>query len=160
MRHFEAFVNALAIKANWIAAGSIIIMSVLTTLDVILRLFRKPIPGTYEVVGMLGALVVSFSLAYTSIEKGHIAVEFIVQKLSERKQKFISVIVECSGFLFFTIVSWQSYIYALDLKNSGEVSMTLQMPTYPFVLGVAIGSTILTLVLLNQFIKAIKGLKQ
>jgi len=159
MRHFEAFINALANRANWIAAASLVIMMTLTTFDVILRLFRKPIPGTYEVVGMLGALVVSFSLAYTSIEKGHIAVEFIVQKLSERKQKIITAIVEFTSFIFFIIVSWQSYVYALSLRNSGEVSMTIQMPTYPFVLGIALGSTILTLILLNEFIKAVKGLR-
>ena len=160
MKYFEAFVNGLANQANWIAAGSIIVMMVLTTLDVILRNFRVPIPGTYEIIGMLGALVISFSLAYTSLEKGHIAVEFLVQKLSVKAQNIITAFVEFTGFLFFIIVSWQSYIYAAGLRASGEVSMTLQLPTYPFVLGVSLGCAILTLVLLKEFIKALKGLNQ
>ena len=78
MVRFERFVLYLTHTFNWIAAGAVIAMMLLTSADVILRLFRRPITGAYEIVGLLGAIVISFSLAYTSVEKGHIAVEFLV----------------------------------------------------------------------------------
>jgi len=130
-------------------------MMMLTTADVILRIFRCPIPGTYETVGLLGAVVISFSLAYTSVERGHIAVEFLVQKLSKRAQIFISAINEFLCFLFFGLLTWQSISLAFDLKQSGEVSLTLQMPIYPYVFGIAVGCGLLFLVLFNNFIKSV-----
>ena len=39
-----------------IAAISLIVMMVLTCADVIMRAFRKPISGTYEIVGFLAAV--------------------------------------------------------------------------------------------------------
>jgi TRAP-type mannitol/chloroaromatic compound transport system permease small subunit len=55
--------------------------------------------------------------------------------------------------IFFALVARQCMTYAADLKNYGEVSMTLQMPVYPFVYGIAAGCVLLTLVLVVRFIK-------
>jgi TRAP-type C4-dicarboxylate transport system permease small subunit len=60
---------------NILACVVVIAMMLLSAADVILRLFGKPIPGTYEWVGFPGTFVVSFVQAFTSMGKGHIAVE-------------------------------------------------------------------------------------
>jgi hypothetical protein len=57
--------------------------------------------------------------------------------------------------VFFGFLSRQCMVYAADLKSFGEVSMTLQMPIYPFVYGIAAGCCLLTLVLAVRFIKSI-----
>jgi len=146
----------LAEKLNWVAAAAIVLMMLLTTLDVLLRILRLTIPGTYEIVGLLGTLVISFSLAYTSVEKGHIAVEFLVQRLSSTAQGVIQAINALTAVLLFAVVTWQSIVYALDLMRSGEVSQTLELPVYPFVFGVAAGCGCLCPVLLVEFIRALK----
>lgn len=132
------------------------LMTLLTCADVILRLFGHPIQGTYEMIGFLGSLVVTFSLAYTSIEKGHIAVEIFVEKLPGRLQILIDGIGALVGLVLFGLISWQSAVYAMDLKQSGEVSMTLQMPIYPFLLGMAAGSGMLCLVLIIEMIRSFR----
>ncbi len=157
MFRLEKFLLSLSNKFNWIAAAAIVGMMLLTTMDVILRFFRMPVPGTYEIVGLLGAVAISFSLAYTSIEKGHIAVEFLVRKFSEKTQIIIDIINNFIASIFFGIVSWRSAFYAMELLRSGEVSSTLQMPTYPFVFGVAIGCGLLALVLMIETWKSFKG---
>jgi TRAP-type C4-dicarboxylate transport system permease small subunit len=149
---------------NWIAAIAVTAMMMLTCADVLLRILRCPIPGTYEIVGLLGATFVSFSLAHTTTERGHIAVDFIVQKLPPRLQDLVDCINSIICSLLFTVITWQSVVYALDLKNSGEVSMTLQMPIHPFVFGIALGCGMLSLVLfvrsVESAIKLIKTAKQ
>ena len=47
----------------WVAWVAIVVMMLLTCADVVLRYFRKPIPGTYELVCFLGAAAVAFSMA-------------------------------------------------------------------------------------------------
>ena len=147
MNRIDRFVAGLSAYFNGIAAAAVAAMMVLTCLDVCLRLFRHPIPGTYEIVSMLGAIFVSFALARTSVERGHIAVDFLVQRLPERMQHAVEAVNSIVSALLFSLICYQCVIYANDLKSSGEVSMTLQMPIHPFVLGVAVGSAMLSLVL-------------
>ncbi len=156
MFRLDRFINLLSYRFNWIAAGAIVAMMLLTSTDVILRLFRHPIPGTYEIVGLLGAVVIAFSLAYTSIEKGHIAVEFLVQKFPRNVQLFITAINDLLSTFLFGLIAWQSILYASDLKQSGEVSLTLQAPIYPFIYGIAAGCGLLCFVLILEFLKSLK----
>lgn len=141
---------------NIIACAAVIVMMMLSATDVFLRLFGKPIPGAYEMVGFLGTIVVSFALAYTSIEKGHIAVEILVGRFSLRAQFAIETVTNFISFMLFGLITWQSFIYALDIRKSGEVSMTLQMPVYPFLLAMAIGFGLLCILLIADFIKSLQ----
>ncbi|MBN1662000.1 MAG: TRAP transporter small permease [Deltaproteobacteria bacterium] len=145
---------------NAVSCLAIIVMMVLTCADVILRLFGRPILGTYEMIGFLGSVVVSFSLAYTSLEKGHVSVEIFVERLPERLQLLIDAVGALIGSILFAVVAWQSAVYALDLKHSGEVSMTLQMPVYPFLLGMAAGCGMLCLVLISEMLRSTRRMVQ
>ena len=141
---------------NVIASLAIIIMMLLSIADVVLRLFGKPIPGAYELVGFLGTIVVSFALGFTSLEKGHIAVELLFRKLPQRTQLAIETFTNFVSFLIFGLIAYQAFIYALDIRKSGEVSPTLQMPTYPFIFGMSLGSGLLCLILIADSIKSMK----
>ena len=141
---------------NILACIAVIAMMMLSTADVVMRLFGKPIPGTYELVGFLGAIVVSFALVFTSMEKGHIAVEILVEKLPQRAQLSIEAVCNLIGALLFGVIAYQAVLYALDMKQSGEVSLTLQMPPYPFIFGIAAGCALLCLLLVADFIKSVQ----
>ena len=137
---------------NFFAAVSVTLMMLLTCADVVLRFFRCPIPGTYEIAGFLGAIMVSFSLAVTTLERSHIAVEFLVDKLPKKLQKIVDQINSLICTILFAAVSWYSVINGLDFIESGQVSETLQMPVYPFIFGVALGFGLLSVVLFLRFI--------
>ncbi|CAN2040437.1 TRAP transporter small permease [Candidatus Magnetomoraceae bacterium gMMP-15] len=148
--YLTKFIFTIAKKFNWVAAASVTAMMLLTCADVILRIFRCPIPGTYEIVGLLGAVFVSFSLAHTSMERGHIAVNFLVEKFSKKIQKIIDGINSLICSVLFALITWQSVIYAQSLKEAGEVSLTLQIPIYPFIYGISIGCGMLSIVLFTR----------
>jgi TRAP-type C4-dicarboxylate transport system permease small subunit len=99
---------------------------------------------------MLGAIFVSFSLARTTLDNGHIAVDFLVHRLDKRWQDVVEAINSGLCALLFSVVCVQCVQYAQDLKASGEVSMTLQMPIYPFVFGMAAGCAVLSAVLFTS----------
>ncbi len=142
--------------ANILACACVIVMMLLSTADVIMRFFGKPIPGTYELVGFLGTLVVSFALAFTSIEKGHIAVEILVNRFPQRIQFAIESFSNLLGSLLFGLIAWQAFIYAADIRRSGEVSLTLQMPVFPFIYGIAAGCALLGLLLITDLVKSLR----
>jgi len=140
----------MANRLYWIAGSAIVAMMLLTCTDVVLRYFRKPIPGTYELVCFLGAVAVAFAMAHTSVEKGHVEVSFVVNLLPQRIQGLIESITTSFGLIFFVLIAWQSLIYANDLRLSGEVSLTLGLPFYPFVYGISFSAAIVCLILLSN----------
>lgn len=135
-----------------LAAVAVVSMMLLTCADVLLRLLRCPIPGTYELVGFLGAIAVSFALAQTSLERGHIAVDFLAQRLSSGWQAAINGTNAAVGAILFGLLAWECVRHAADLHAAGEVSMTLQVPIYPIVYGIAAGCALLSLVLALRFL--------
>ena len=153
MNILEKLVQDLARKMYWVAGTAIVAMMLLTFADVVLRYFRRPIPGTYELVCFLGAVAVSFAMAHTTIEKGHVSVSFIVTLFPSRLQRLIECMTSCFGFFFFALIAWQSFIYANDLYASHEVSLTLELPFYPFVYGIGFSAAVVCLILLSDFIK-------
>ncbi|MEW6080059.1 MAG: TRAP transporter small permease [Thermodesulfobacteriota bacterium] len=157
LKQYKNGVNRLADKANWLAAAAIVAMMLVTVTDVTLRFFRCPVPGTYDVVGLLGALTISLSLGFTSVQKGHIAVDFLVSRFSATAQRRIHAVNSLIAAVFFAVVAWESGVYAISLKAAGEVSPTLKLPVYPFVLGVAAGCVLLCCVLLADCGQSLAG---
>jgi TRAP-type C4-dicarboxylate transport system permease small subunit len=148
----EKWMASMCSAFNMIGALSIMAMMLLTCADILFRTFRVPIPGAYELVGMLGALFVSFSLAQTSLQKGHIAVDFLIQKFSQKTRDIVAIVTESASACLFGIITWESVAHAGRLKTAGDVSMTLHIPTFPIVYGMAAGCALLTLLLVFSVI--------
>jgi TRAP-type C4-dicarboxylate transport system permease small subunit len=150
-------VQGLSRAMNTIAGIALVFLMFLTISDVILRFFKRPIVGTYELVAFSGAVVIGFSLPLTSWLRAHIFVDFFILKFSKKVQNIFHVATRCVAMLLFIVAGWNLVIYGLDLKKSGEVSSTLQMPFYPIAFGVALSCFILCLVLLCDIVKISGG---
>jgi len=169
MASLEKISKTLAKILYWIAGISIVSMMLFTCIDVILRFcvtlyheYRweflttlQPIPGTYELVCFMGSVAVAFAMAHTSVEKGHVAVSFVVDFFPKKVQAIIATITSVFALIFFVLLSWQSIVYAQELKASGEVSLTLQLPFYPFVYGISFAAAAVCLVILVDISKSL-----
>jgi len=145
---------------SWIAGGSLFLMMLLTCADVLLRFFGHPILGTFDIVSFLGIFIVAFSLAYTQLNKGHVAIEYIVGRLPSRSQSVAKTLTYLISTTFFAVLCWESFIFANDLRMSGEVSATAEIPVFPFGYSLAVACFSITLVLFVDFLKSIKQAAQ
>jgi len=159
MDSFRKMTYSVSAVLNWVAALSVISMTALTCVDVVLRLFKHPILGSVDMVAFMGAVAAGFAMAQTTVEKGHVAVEFLVQKLSKRTQGIIDSITSILGIFLFGILTRELIIYGNDMYKAGEVSLTRQIPLYPFIYGLALSSFAVCLVLLINFFSAIAKIK-
>jgi TRAP-type C4-dicarboxylate transport system permease small subunit len=150
-------VGRLSRLINVIAGIAITFIMFLTVLDVILRFFRRPIVGTYELVAFSGAVVIGFAIPLTSWMRGHIYVDFFTAKLSKTAQCIFNVTTRCMGIGLFFLIGWNLIKVGMDLQQSGEVSLTLQLPFYPVAYGVAVSCFIQCLVLLADMAKIFRG---
>jgi TRAP-type C4-dicarboxylate transport system permease small subunit len=129
----------------------------ITVADVFLRSLGKPIVGIFELVAFLGALVLGFSVPFTSWVRGHIYVDFLVLKLSPPTRRVFHIFSRCLAIGLFFLIGWNLIKMGADLHRSGEVSLTLQMPFYPIVYGVGICCFIQCLVLVGDVLKICEG---
>jgi len=119
----------------------------LTVADVILRQFKVPIVGTYELVGLLGAVVVGFAIPQTSRLQGHVIMDYVTDKLPEGWKKLFQVLTRILAIVTFAIIGWQLWVLGADYRKLGEVTLTLALPFYPVAYGIAICSFVECLVL-------------
>jgi len=157
----ERFVRSLSGWLNWVAGVALVAMLALIVADIIgAKLFKWPIPGGIEMVGFLGVVVIAFAIAHTQVVRGHIEVEFLVTRLPKKAQGIVAGLVQFLGMALFGLLAWRSYDFAHTLQVKGEVSMTQEIPFYPFVYGIAICSVAAFLVLLVQYITAVTKVKK
>jgi len=155
---FERVVHWLSKRFNWIAAVSIGAMMVLTCADVLGRyFFRSPIPGTYEVTGLLGLVVISFAMAHTQSVRGHVSLDFLVLKLRQRLRAITLSIGYLVSLGLSVLITWRSAMYAASLWQVGEASPTEKIPYAPFAYLITIGFAALSLILLIDFLRTLAG---
>jgi TRAP-type C4-dicarboxylate transport system permease small subunit len=142
---------------NIIAGISLTFLMCLTISDVILRFFKRPIVGTYELVMFSGAVVIGFSLPFTSWVRQHIFVDFFMLRFSQKIRNGFYVATRLLGIGLFMIIGWNLFKYGANLYKAGEVSLTLQMPFYPFAYGVGVCCFIECLVLISDITKIFGG---
>ena len=142
-----------------IGAACLVGMMLLTCVDVVGRAFGHPIFGSVEIVGYIAILSVVMAMPYTHQVRGHIGVEIIVRLFSERTQTIIDVCTGIISLILFAIVSWRMTVYANTMKESGEVSMNLELPEHLVIYVTALCLLTFTLVILRDILNNIRKLK-
>jgi TRAP-type C4-dicarboxylate transport system permease small subunit len=138
------------------SAAVLLLMSV-ATINVVLRYpFKVPWRGTYEVVGLLGAIVIAFALGFTQKRKDHIVVDILTEKFPLKVNRVLEGISYFLTTIFFTVVSWQIFAWGTKIMKSGEVSETLKIIFHPFVFCVCLGFIVFSFTLLVDFLKIFK----
>ncbi len=157
MKHLEALNKYLNYLLMILGAIAVLGLMVLATGNVVLRILHVPFRGTYEIVSFLGACVIAFALGYTQQTKSNIVVDILSEKFPPALANILDRIVHLVIMVFFGIVAWQVYVYAMKLVESHEVSETLKVIYYPFVFAVALGFAVLAFTGLIDFLKALFG---
>jgi len=157
MNGFLNKINGLSRVFNVIAGISLTFLMLLTVTDVILRALKRPIVGTYELVAFSGAVVIGFAVPLTSWLRGHIFVDFFILRFSQKVRNIFNITTRCLVIVLFFLIGWNLIKYGIDLQNSGEVSLTLQMPFYPVAYGVGVCCFVQCLVLICDVIKIFGG---
>ena len=146
----NVFLNRILMGVGGVA---VLALMALATVNVGLRVVGVPFRGTYEFVGFLGAVVIAFALGYTQKRKDHIVVDILTEKFPKRVNRVLDGISYFVTMIFFAVVSWQVFVWAIKIWQSQEVSETLKVIYYPFIFSVAVGFAVFSLTLIVDFLK-------
>lgn len=145
---------------TFIGCAVLTLMMLLIAADVFCRyLLNRPIAGGFEITEYFMAILVPLAIAFCEKFRGHISVDMVVSRFSEKAQLIIDSVTSLLTLLLYVLIAWQSTIYVKQIFESKLASTVLLIPTYPFVLPLALGFAILSLLLAGFVFRTITQLK-
>jgi TRAP-type C4-dicarboxylate transport system permease small subunit len=116
-RALHSVATALAIFGGLLSCA----MATVVTVSVIGRyLFSWPVPGDYDIIGILcGCAIFSF-LPYCQLKRGNVLADFFTQSAPPR---FKAALDAAGNFLYLAaafMFTWRLYYGALEMRQSGE----------------------------------------
>ena len=125
--------------------------------NIILRnIFKLPILGTVEIVGLLTVTGLGLALSNCEMLGRNIAMDVVTEKLSRGKQKIIEIITYSIALCFWAIVVWRIIIYAYTSLINGRVTATVSIPIYPFIFILGLNVFLLCVVLAYKLVCYVK----
>jgi TRAP-type C4-dicarboxylate transport system permease small subunit len=98
------------------------VMGIMVTVSVIGRyLFSAPVPGDYDLVGIISGTAVFAFLPYCQLRRGNVVVDFFTTNMPARGKAFLDGI----GTLFYLIIAvvftWRMYYGMVEMRENNEV---------------------------------------
>ncbi len=140
-----------------VACVALLLIGLLTLSDILMRSVGRPITGSLELVTLLGALVFGFSLPYTSLKKGHVYVDLLVDRIGGGKKKALLSVTRLMGVVLFVFVGANFIGHGLDNIKIGEVTPSFRIPLYPLHFALAFCFFVEALVLFWEMISVVRG---
>jgi TRAP-type C4-dicarboxylate transport system permease small subunit len=153
----DKFLTRVSRILNIIAGSALTFMMFLTVADVLMRAGGRPILGTYEIVGLALALVIGFGIPRVSMDRGHVYMEFLVEKLPKNWQAVFNTFTRLLCIVLFLIIGYNLFSVGAEFHTSGEVSPTLKLPFFPVAYGVGVCCFIEVLVFVSEIVKIWRG---
>lgn len=160
MRFISQALDSFSNFLKLIGAVALTGMMLLTVVDVIGRFFKHPIFGSVELVGFMATIVVAAALPYTYKVDGHVGVEILVRLLSDKAQIVVDIFTRTLSLALFCLIAWQMFLYAMDIHETGEVSMNLEFPIYYIVYLLAFGLLIFSVTIVETIFRDIQKLRE
>jgi TRAP-type C4-dicarboxylate transport system permease small subunit len=116
---------------SYISGAALTFMMLLTVADVLLRAGGRPILGTYEMVALSLAIVIGFTIPKVSLDRGHVYMEIILDRLSPRSRAILNTSTRLVCIALFAVIGYNLFLIGNEFHASGEVSSTIRIPFYP-----------------------------
>jgi len=148
-------IDVLTSFGAWVAVICILVMVIYTGVDVVGRYLVGWTTGVCEEMSAYMLVAITFMAgAYTFVQKGHITVNVVLNKLTPRGQKAMNIINGILGFGTCVAVTWySSKLVMTSLTSHAGSEFASMTPLWMPQLLVPVGMGILSLVTLRYTIR-------
>ncbi len=157
MGPLRRFSNALNRVLLWGASLVMVAAMLMAVANMAGRPLKMPVEGSFELMGFASAVIAAFALGFAQQRHGHIAVDILFQRFPRRVRRLLAALGNLACAAFFAVTGWWVGRFAVRLWETGEVSETLGISTYPFAACVAVGVGALSLALLVDVFEELAG---
>ena len=135
----------------------LVLMMFLTVIDVVLRYLGRPIVGAYDIISLMGLVVLGFAIPETTRIEGHVFVDAVIEKMGLQTKKVVGIITRLLSVGLFVLLFSGSLFKGLEFHGKGEVSQTLHVPLYGAIYAFAFCVLIQCVVIGLEVVMLMKG---
>lgn len=127
-----------------IATIALALIAVVTFCDVIARkVFNAGFTFTVEMTEMAMALIVFLGVGLVTHQRGHIVVDLVTLRLSERSRVWLGLVTNILSLGFVAIMVWRLWLQAAFIASKGDSTPIWNFPLWPIAYVIAGGSVFL-----------------
>ena len=154
--NIERFTEIVLKKTHYIGMVFALLMMLLTTVHAVGRyLLGLPVPGLVELSSYMLVTMIFLTAPYTALRKGHIAIGVLVDRLSERRQAIIDILIYLPCLVVSVLAAWQTFLRGFFIMQERQVSTILSIPNAPFIFIVGIGWSMFSVAILIHIIHSV-----
>lgn len=94
------------------------------------KVASTPVPGDLELMQMGSAVGAAAFFAYCHMTRNDVKVDFFTQKMSARSVALLDAVGSLLMGLFGALITWRTWVGAMNLKEYGETSAILGWPIW------------------------------
>lgn len=133
-----------ATSLAYVAAAVLAMLAAVTFADVIGRyVFNRPFSFTVELTELSMGLIVYFGVGLTTHQKGHVTVDVLTLRASERGRALLEIVTGLLALLFLGLMIWRLWLRAEGLLVAGDVTQVWGIPLWPVAFAMAAAAALL-----------------
>jgi TRAP-type C4-dicarboxylate transport system permease small subunit len=155
--------DLLARVMSWVAGWSFVVCSIFVTVDVTTRqFFGFSSAATIEITGYLLAFGISWGLAQTLVQRAHIRVDVLINKLPVGARQYLHALSLLLLGIFACFAAWR----AIELVNesimfgardNSALKIPLVLPQGLWAFGIVVLAVLIVLMLLETLLLLVSG---
>jgi len=138
--------------SSWLSKTSmflLFLMMLFVVADIIGRLlFNMPFKGSTDLIELMMGIVVFCGMAYCAREDGHVRVDVVYERLSDRIKACVDIVTFAASLFIYVLIAWRLFATAWGyLSNPSMARSTdvLKIAHTGFIFIAAFGSAVLCL---------------
>ncbi|MFP4213383.1 MAG: TRAP transporter small permease subunit [Desulfohalobiaceae bacterium] len=158
MLQLENAIHKLALRFSQLAQVALVLVMLIIVGNILLRAVWRPVTGSYEMVEILGAVLLSLGVAHCAVLKSHVAMTFLVERMKPLNRAISDFLTNLISSLFLGYISWGIFKYTAKVYSRGLSTTSLDIPLYPVYFLAGFGLSVLALVSFLELIHALLAL--
>lgn len=160
MDRFTKILHRLIRLFSGLGAICLAVVMLIIVANIVVRIFGKVVPGSYETIELVIVVTIAFSLSFSGIHKGHVKVDLILNRFPERAQNIIKAFNHLVCTIFWGALGVVAYAIAFE-KGWLEKTDFFRISYLPFRILFGLGLLFLSLIfLIEMYLSMKKGLKR
>ena len=137
--------------------GSLFLAGIMAIIvaSIIVRIFNRIVPGSYETIELMIVVTVAFALSYCGMQKGHVSVDLILKAFPERVQGILNAFNHLISMIFWGALGVVAYAIGFE-KGWVEITDYFRLSYLPFRIVFGLGLIFLALNFMMELHSSLK----
>lgn len=159
LNRVEGLLHAISKAGQVLSALSILALVVVVGLGVVFRyVMNAPLQFVDDLCALLYVALTFFAMAYVFVDKGHIRITFLFDRLPKRAQHCLEIAGCLAALIFLTLFTKESWTFFYTTYQLHGTSETASIPLAPWLLLIPLTLSIFVSLVLVFTIKKARAL--